>query len=216
MRELLFIVLITACLSAGCFFKRGDSGSANRSTSAPAANSTENSNTSGTKGVETKGDNPPEIADQIALSKKECENTNVGDNTLLKSQTFPLTFEPFKNTCFVTSHNPEFDDPPLESEIAIYKGDKKVFDFPNQFNGVTTGCWVEAVAFQDLNADGLTDIIVVGKCSAKTAPYNENMVYVNTGRAFTTDETANYEVAEMKKAGDIADFVKRNQKLFFK
>jgi hypothetical protein len=100
--------------------------------------------------------------------------------------------------------------------MAIYKGSKKIFDFPGQFNGVTTGCWVEAVAFQDLNTDGLTDIIVVGKCSAKTAPYNENMVYVNTGRAFTTNETANYEVAEMKKAGDIADFVKRNQKLFFK
>jgi hypothetical protein len=216
MRKLLFTVLITACLTAGCFFNRGDSNSANRSASAPAANSAENSNAPGTKGVETGGDKVAEIANEIAPSKKECESTNVGDHTLLKSQTFPLTFEPFKNTCFVTSHNPEFDDPPLESEIALYKGDKKVFDFPNQFNGVTTGCWVEAVAFQDLNADGLTDIIVVGKCSAKTAPYNENVVYVNTGRVFTTNETANYEVAELKKAGDIADFVKRNQKLFFK
>jgi hypothetical protein len=67
-----------------------------------------------------------------------------------------------------------------------------------------------------LNGDGLTDIIVVGKCSAKTAPYNENVLYVNTGKAFVTDETSNYELADFKKAGEIADFVKRNQKLFFK
>lgn len=216
MRKLILIAIITACLSAGCFFNQGDSGPANKQAAAPGARSTENSNSAGSTPGETKGTKGGEVAGEIAPSKKECENTNVGDNMLLKSQTFPLPFEPFKNTCFVTSHNPEFDDPPLESEIAIYKGDKKVFDFPNQFNGVTTGCWVEAVAFQDLNEDGLTDIIVVGKCSAKTAPYNENVVYVNTGRAFTTNETTNYEVAELKKAGDIADFVKRNQTLFFK
>ncbi|MGQ0541883.1 MAG: hypothetical protein ACT4O9_08545 [Blastocatellia bacterium] len=144
-----------------------------------------------------------------------CQSVDTGDNVVLKKHTFAIDFEPFKASCFVTSHNPEFDDPPLESEFAVYKNGRKVFDFPSQFNGVTTGCWVEAVAFQDLNEDKLTDVIVVGKCSAKTAPYYENMVYVNTGKTFTTREDANYRVAEMKTIKAIVNFVKENLSMFF-
>src|SRR5687767_13338372 len=93
-----------------------------------------------------------------------CQTVNTGDNVVYKKQTFAIDFDPFKGSCFVTSHNPESDDPPMESEFSIYKNGKKVFDFPSQFNGVTFGCWVDAVGFQDLNDDKLTDIIVVGKC----------------------------------------------------
>lgn len=210
MKRLLFLLLL-AVLSACSSSDRGSSPTANRSAESPAASLASNSNGAGASSSAAK-----DAAGEIPVSKRDCEGTDVGDNALLKSQTFPFTFEPFKNTCFVTSYNPEYDDPPMESEIAIYRGNKRVFDFPEQFNGINTGCWVEAVAFQDLNGDGLTDIIVVGKCSAKTAPYNENVLYVNTGKAFVTDETANYKLADFKKAGEIADFVKRNQKLFFK
>jgi hypothetical protein len=148
--------------------------------------------------------------------KSECLNIEAGDKAVLAKQTFPIDFEPFRTSCFVTLYNPENDDPPLESEIAIYTDGKEVFSFPNQFNGVEFGCWVEGVSFQDLNEDGLTDIIVAGMCSAKTAPYSENMVYVNTGTGFTTDINANYKLENFKKISEIASFVKKNQALFFK
>jgi hypothetical protein len=151
-----------------------------------------------------------------SAAKAACYAVDTGDNVVQKSQTFPVDFEPFKGSCFVTSYNPEYDDPPMETEYAIYKGGKKVFDFPERFNGATFGCWVEAVAFQDLNNDGLTDITVVGKCSAKAAPYNENMVYINTGKAFVTRPDGNNRLGDLKSAKEIADFVEDNKEIFFK
>ena len=146
----------------------------------------------------------------------KCLETKTGNFKVNRKQTFAFDFEPFKQSCFVTSFDPEYgDDPPLESSFAIYKNEKKAFDFPSQFNGVTSGCWVEAVAFQDLNEDRLTDIIVVGKCSAKNAPYNENMVYVNTGKTFTTREDANFQLADKTTIKSITDFVKENRAMFF-
>jgi hypothetical protein len=104
----------------------------------------------------------------------------------------------------------------LDSQYAIYKNGKKVFDFPERFNGATFGCWVDAVSFADVNSDGRTDIIVVGKCSAKSEPYNENMVYINTGKTFETLDDVNNKVSEFKNAKDIADFVEENQQFLFK
>lgn len=146
----------------------------------------------------------------------KCLETMTDNFRVYRKQTFAFDFEPFKQSCFVTSFDPEYgDNPPLESNFAIYKDGKKAFDFPSQFNGVTSGCWVEAVAFQDLNEDRLTDIIVVGKCSAKSAPYNENMVYVNTGKTFTTREDANFQLTDKTTIKAIADFVKENRTMFF-
>ncbi len=150
-----------------------------------------------------------------AAAKTDCLNLKVAGKKIDEKQTFAFDHEPFKNACFVTAHDPDFDDPPLNSEFFIYKDGKEVYKFPNQFNGVTTGCWAEAVAFQDLNEDGLTDVIIAGMCSAKTAPYSENMVYVNKGKEFATSEDANYTLEKFKKIKDIADFVKQNQEQFF-
>jgi hypothetical protein len=157
-----------------------------------------------------------DINDEIKTTKSDCASVNVGDNEVYAKQTFPIDFAPFTNSCFVTAHNPEYDDPPLESEFAVYKDGVKVFDFPSQFNGVEFGCWVEGVAFEDLNGDDLKDIVVAGKCSAKSAPYSENMVYVNTGKAFTTNEDANYKLSDFNKIKEITDFVRRNREIFFK
>lgn len=153
---------------------------------------------------------------EIKVTKADCTNIDAGDNAVLAKQTFPLDFSPFANSCFVTTYNPEYDDPPLESEYAIYKDGAKVFDFPSRFNGVEFGCWVDAVAFEDLNDDNLKDVVVAGKCSAKSGPYNENMVYANTGRDFTTSEQANSELADFKRTKEITDFVRRNKQIFFK
>ncbi len=173
--------------------------------------------------VPTASAKPPEDAGGRAAvnplgteaERRLCQEIDTGDSPILASQTFAINFEPFAGSCFVTTHNPEFDDPPLDSEFAIYRNDTKVFDFPSQFNGTTTGCWVVAVAFQDLNADSLIDVIVVGKCSAKTAPYYENMVYTNTGKAFTTREDANTSISNLTNLGAIADHVKANREIFF-
>lgn len=156
------------------------------------------------------------ISDAIKVTKTDCLSVDTGDNEIVKAQTFPIDFAPFDNSCFVTANNPEFNDPPMESEFAIYKDGKKVFDFPSQFNGIEFGCRVEGVAFEDLNGDNLRDVAVVGKCSAKSAPYYENMIYVNTGKAFTTDEDANYKLADFKKIKEITEFAKTNKIIFFK
>ena len=144
-----------------------------------------------------------------------CQKVDPGEYDVYKKQTFAIDFEPFRNSCFVTSNNPEFDDPPMESQFAIYKNGKKVFDFPSQFNGVNFGCWIDAVSFQDLNDDKKTDVIVVSKCQAKMGDYNENTVYINDGKGFTTREDANTQLSEFKSIKQVVDFVKENRSMFF-
>ena len=206
-------ILCVLCLSA-C--------TAGRKSASQTENSTaENSNTKSSgeiKKPDKSKENSSSAKDVMAekdSAKTDCSNIDTGDKTILKSQTFPIDFAPYKNSCFVTVHNPEYTDPPLDSEISIYRNGEEVFNFPGLFNGVTLGCWVEAVSFQDLNGDNLTDIIVVGKCGGKSGPYNENVVYVNTGTTFITNEDANYKLSDFQKIGEISDFVKRNEQLFF-
>lgn len=145
--------------------------------------------------------------------KIDCTKIDTGNKKLLKKQTFPMDFPPFERSCFVTSHDAEYTDPPLGSEFAVYKDGKKIFDFPEQLAGAT--CWVEAVAFEDLNGDNLKDVTIVGLCGAKSGDYNENRVYANTGKAFTTDSGANLELDNFSKIKEINDFVRKNKKLFF-
>lgn len=151
-----------------------------------------------------------------AVARAACMTINVGPGRAVqKSQTFAIDFEPFKGSCFVSTYNPEYGDMHMESQYDIYSKGKKVFSFPSQFNGSTFGCWVDDVAFQDLNHDGLTDVIVAGKCAAKAGDYNENMVYMNTGKAFTTREDANEQLSELKTIKDVTDFVDDNKQIFF-
>lgn len=214
MLKITFLLIICVAGIAACSFR-------SKSEDTPPAQTPERSNSvatanSNVRNLKTDAPAANEAVSKGSVTATECQNVDTGDNVVLKSQTFPFDHAPFAGSCFVTAHNPEYDEPPMESEFAIYKDGKKIFDFPSQFNGTTFGCWVDAVGFQDLNSDSLTDVIVVGKCSAKTAPYNENMVYVNTGKAFVTREDANYKLADFRKVKDIADFVQKNQQLFFK
>ena len=144
-----------------------------------------------------------------------CQSIDPGEHKVYKKQTFAIDFEPFRNSCFVSTFDPEYgDDPPLESEYAIYRNGKKAFDFPSQFNGVTVGCWVEAVSFQDLNGDKRNDVIVISRCSGKSATYNENTLYINDGRGFTTRDDANMALGEFSSIRQVADFVKENRSMF--
>jgi hypothetical protein len=148
--------------------------------------------------------------------RKLCLETKTGNDVVMQSQTFDIDFEPFAGSCFVTAYNPEYKDPPMESHYAIYKNSRKIFDFPDQFNGATFGCWVDGVSFQDLNNDRLKDVIVVGKCSSKEGAYNENMVYINTGKAFVTRPDGNNRLSDFTSIKEISDFVQDNQQIFFK
>ncbi|MGH9818829.1 MAG: hypothetical protein ACRD43_01570, partial [Pyrinomonadaceae bacterium] len=96
-----------------------------------------------------------------AVARAACMTVNVGTRAVQKSQTFVVNFEPFKGSCFVTTYNPEYGDIHMDAAYDIYKGGKKIFSFPSQFNETTFGCWVDGVAFQDLDHDGLTDVIIV-------------------------------------------------------
>jgi hypothetical protein len=145
---------------------------------------------------------------------QSCYELDTGKKKVLRSQTFPIDFEPFKDTCFVTTHDPDFTDPPLESEIAIYGDGKRVFLFPDQFNGIQTGCWVRAVAFEDINGDRLTDVIVVGKCGAKTGEFNANTVYLNNGKSFFTRTDANINLDGLDSIKKIQEYIKENPRDF--
>ena len=157
---------------------------------------------------------PEESAGRSASLK--CQSIDAGERKVYKKQTFAIDFEPFRNSCFVSTYDPDFgDDPPLQSEYAIFRDGKKVFDFPSRFNGVKSGCWVEAVAFQDLNADKRNDVIVISKCSGKSDTYNENSVYTNDGRGFTTRDDANMALGEFSTIRQVVEFVGENQTMFF-
>ena len=151
----------------------------------------------------------------VPPTRAQCQSIETGDEPILPTQTYVMDFEPFKNSCFVTTYNAD-TDPPMEAKTAVYRDGKKVFDLPGQFNGSTMGCSVEAVAFGDLNNDGEKDVVVVGKCISNTGPYNENVLYVNNGSTFTTDEGANSVLVDYDNVKDIIEFVKKNPKIFFK
>ncbi len=215
MRKYLFFCAAASLLLAAC-------GSVNETAGKPAANS--RAKAENVVAVPPKEPAMPiEAGAEIApgslgskAARDHCYEIDTGDFPIWKPQTFAIEFEPFQDSCFVTTHNPEYDDPPMESQIAIYRKDKKALDLPGMFNGVTHGCWVDGVGFLDLNKDGRTDVVVVGKCQAKMGDYNENMVYANDGKTLTTNETANTWISEMRTVKAVAAHARENPEMFFK
>ena len=207
---LLTSIVVALCFAAACTVSRNTNPAANNQ--AQQQQTPVSAATSATAEQVVQTSQKAETKD----SQTDCKNVNAGDFKVWAKQTFPVDFKPYQKACFVTLYNPEYDDPPLESQFAIFREGEKIFDFPEQFNGVKFGCWVDAVAFEDLNGDELKEVIVIGKCSAKTSEYNENMVYVNTGDDFRTDVDANYKLADFSKIKEVNDFVRKNKSSFFK
>lgn len=218
-----FIVLFSLVLSAACSSNLetreipapGSAGAASAAV-VPENNQTPAISKDKNKETTTQSINPRGGQTVDAQIKAGCLTNRRGAKVPDPKQTFVMDFEPFRDACFVTFHDAERTNPSLDSEFYVYLDGKQIYEFPKQFNGVSTGCWVEAISFVDLNEDELKDIVVAGMCSAKTAPYGENMVYANTGENFTTDEDANSKLANFKKTKEIENFVRRNQRLFFK
>ena len=151
------------------------------------------------------------------ITKADCSKVNTDDKTLLESQTFPFDFTPFKGSCFVTKHNSQYDDPPLGTEFSLYNEGNEIYKFDSRFNSNSATCFVEAVAFEDLNKDNLQDIIIVGKCGAKSGELIANEVFMNTGKGtFYTSPQTNDKLEEFTKIKDVSNFVKKNKDIFFK
>lgn len=166
------------------------------------------------KPIETVAQNTPENAETV--QNGSCDDLKRKGFALDKKQTFAIDFAPFEKSCFATFHDPEFTNPSLGAQYFIYKNGAEVFAFPEQFNGGNATCWVDAVSVEDVNADKLKDILVLGKCGAKSEAYNENMVYINTGKDFTVNKDANMEMMDFSKISQIQDYVREHQDSFAK
>lgn len=191
-------------------------------------NNSSNSNVSGTKSENVAVANSTPEANKLTESNSAntddkkietadnttCYNLKREDLMIDKKQTFAIDFKPFEKSCFVTFHDPEFDNPPLGERFFIYKNGKEVFNFPEQFGEGNVACWIDAVSFEDLNEDQLKDIVIVGKCGGKSSDFNENMVYINTGKEFVTNADSNVETMDFSKISQIREFVKKNPKMF--
>jgi hypothetical protein len=185
-----------------------------------ADNSSENtsnvaqSNNANNSNIPNTPDNLPKNVSNI--TKSGCDDLKRTGMKLLKTQTYPIDFEPFEKSCFVTFYGAEFDNPPLGAQYYIYRDGKEIFNFPEQFNGGNILCRVEDVSFEDLNKDNLKDIIIVGKCGAKADAYNENMVYFNTGKTFRINKDANMDLMDFSKAGEVKKYVEQHESSFAK
>ncbi len=212
MMKLRFIFLtISFCLILSC--SRIDNKSVSN---VVQTNSTNQTASPEIKKTEPPANSPVEVNKPATNDNTACYNLKRDDLLLDKKQTFAIDFKPFEKSCFVTFHDPEFDNPPLGSQFYIYQNGIELFNFPEPFGGANTTCWVDAVAFEDLNNDQLKDVIVIGKCGAKSSAYNENMVYINNGVKFVTNSKSNAETMDFSKISQIRDFVKQNPNLFLK
>lgn len=210
----LIILLSILCLISACSVQINQS---NSNTSAPKSENVNSPKTEPTKEVPANVENGTPLPPKSAkLDNSACYKLTREDLMVDKKQTFALDFKPFEGACFVTFHDPEFDNPPLGSQYFIYKDGQEIFNFPENFNGGNAGCWIDAVSFEDVNNDQLKDIIIVGKCGAKMGDYNENMVYINNSKEFVTNVKTNEEMMDFKKISQIQDFVKKNPTMFSK
>lgn len=209
----LLIVLITSFATA-CSFNIGS----NSATNAGTASNTSNSYSTADNSNANARTVPPTAETKAVVDPAKCSAFSQSGKRFISNQSFRVDFEPFKGACFVTfgSREDMLDekDLPRGSTFYFYKDGKQVFELPDAFNGQSS-CWVEAVAFNDLNDDGKTDIVMAGKCLGAKDSYPSNAVYANNGRGFTTDADANEKLEDLTTVDAIKSFVKKDLKSFF-
>ncbi len=215
MKNLKLILIIALFLTISCSFNLGEkseqnaNGAVNQTAEKPVVENP-------LKADDKRSDAPvfsDDAKKETAAAQTDCTNLKRGGMKLDKKQTFPVDFAPYQGACFATFHEPDFDDPPLGEKFFIYKNGKEIFEFPEQSQAATYT--VKAVAFEDLNGDNLTDIIVVGSAGAKSGSVYSNQVFTNTSRDFYTDSNANMKLDDFTKISEIKNFVSKNPKIFF-
>jgi hypothetical protein len=149
--------------------------------------------------------------------KSSCLTVKMDGKRLIASQTFVFEHEPFKGDCFVTfaSKDDMLDekDVPRGSTFHIFKDGKKVYDFDDAFDG-QPACWVEAVGFEDVNADSKSDVVIAGKCLSAKDGYPVNAVFLNNGSKFSTSSDSNQLLENLSTVKAIVDFAKKNKDKF--
>lgn len=193
-------------------------GSSNQPANAGTANTTNTTNVAANKPAETAANtantNTP-VAAKLSQDKSACLTAKMAGKRLIANQTFLFDYEPFKGSCFVTFASKEDmldeKDVPRGSTFHIFKDGKKIYDFEDAFDG-QQACWVEAVAFEDLDGDKKTDVIVAGSCLAAKDSYPSNAVYMNKGTEFQTIASANQKLEKFTTIKQIVDYVKSRQK----
>lgn len=205
--------LAVCCLAfSGCF------SASEKPEKANAVNSeTVNNSNSVIEKAGSAGENlPAQVETGGKNAAGDCGELKKAGFALDKKQTFPVDFPPFEKSCFAVFHDPDFTNPALGAQFFIYRDGAEIFAFPEQFNGGNATCWVDAVAFEDINKDALKDVLVAGKCGAKSGAYNENMAYINTGESFKVNKDANMEMMDFSKISQMKDFIEKNQESFAK
>jgi hypothetical protein len=213
MRNLKLLLLFLSLFVASCSINFDNKAEQNTNESNKSVEKAEKPEKSDDEKKSEKPLFPDDEKEKSSSTKTVCTNLKRDGMKLDKKQTFPVEFKPFENSCFATFHEHDFEDPPLGEKFYIYKDGKEVYEFPEQTEAATYT--IEGIAFEDLNDDNLTDVIVVGSIGLKFGTVYSSQVYANNGRDFDTNSDANMKLDDFTKISEIKNFVKKNQKLFF-
>jgi len=149
----------------------------------------------------------------------QCRDVYLEGKTLIPQLTYQFDHSPFEKACFVT-----FGDTaemmikhgqPSGVTFHIFQNGQEVFEFPDVFDG-NKACWAEAVAFDDLNDDGRTDIIMKGRCQVVKKTYPANAVFANTGTSFKTNLHEDNKLEKLNSIEKIKAYVKKDPEPFFR
>lgn len=110
---------------------------------------------------------------------------------IISAHSFDVELEGFGQVRFVALANA------LQCRFELRNADDQIYLFPAPYSN-NWACWeITAVAFRDLNKDGLKDIAVLAEAMTGIGPqgaqpFQANTIYYNTGnKAFRTYEEVN-------------------------
>lgn len=214
MKNTLTILLFALCF-AGCAKTATDNQPNQPATTTVRS---EDNSSAGKSGDAPKTADNKQTAAKTTLDKSACLKASIESKKLIPAQTFVFDYEPFKGACFVTfaskAEMVDDSDVPRGSKFYIYKDGKQIYEFEDAFDG-QTACWVEGVGFEDLNADGKTEVIIAGSCLGAKDSYPQNAVYLNLNDDFKTFAGSNQSLENLKTVKEISEYVKKNKNKFF-
>ena len=127
---------------------------------------------------------------RVTSAPRGCADEN-GEFKIIAAHSFDADLEGFGQVRFVALANY------LQCRFELRHAEKQIYLFPAPYSN-NWACWeITAVAFRDLNKDGLTDIAVLAEAMTgigpqAAQPFQANTIYYNTGAgAFRTYDEVN-------------------------
>lgn len=217
-RSLLILIALTTFLNGCGSSNLADKNSNGTSSPVSSSNTANSAIREGSTSSSVNSASKVTASAQDDQADSDCYDAKIEGKKLIKDQTFALKTAEFPKGCFVTFGNRsdmlDDKDLPRGSTFYIYENGEKKFEFPDAFCG-QSACWAEAVRLVDLNGDSEKDVIIAGRCLGAKDSYPTNAVYVNHGKGFTTSETSNSQLDDMKTAKEIEQYVSSHRKEFF-